>query len=183
MAFVGVTGVGNSTVARALKKRLGWFVIEKNKIRVILREKGRGFTPELTDKIYYGTLGSVLKKGGNAILDSDFVERPKRKKLEKFARRFRARVVYVHFTCARDVMLERVMHGRYSRKTDIFENSVIAVREHMWRLLWHYRWSEARGGNFSSRGLGIQFIAEIDTTTPRVWQKKVRIVAEKLKKM
>ncbi|MFY9462137.1 MAG: AAA family ATPase [Candidatus Sungiibacteriota bacterium] len=183
VAMVGVTGAGNSTVARALKKLTGWDVVEKNKIRVMLREKGRGFTPQTTDQIYYAVLAKILKGGGNAILDSDFAEKSKRRKLERFARRFRARVLYLHLACDRDVMLERILRARYNPETDIFKSAVVALREHSRRLLWHYRWSEANGGTLSPKRFPVKFFAEIDTTRPAVWKKKIGLVAKRLKKL
>ncbi|MEK7662352.1 MAG: AAA family ATPase [Patescibacteria group bacterium] len=182
VAIVGVTGVGNSTIASALEKKLGWSVIENNKIRVALREKGSGFTPETTAKIGYAMLGKILRAGGNAILDSDFADKNKRKKLERFAKNFRARVIYLRLVCDRDTMIERIIHARYNSKTDIFKNAVIAVREHSRRLPWHYRWTEKGGGQFLLKKLPVKFLAEIDTTDPRKWPKKLGVVAEKLKK-
>ncbi len=183
VAMVGITGVGNSTIARAIKKATGWPVIEKNKIRVKLREKGRGFTPQATDSIFYAMLGKIVKGGGNAILDSDSVDRRNRKKLEHVARRFRARILYIRLTCDRDIMLERILRGRYNSKTDIFENTVVALREHTRRMLWHYNWSEANGGTLSLKRLPIKFFAEIDTSRPAIWKKKIRVIAKRLQKM
>lgn len=183
VAIIGITGAGNSTLARALKKLTGWDVIEKNKIRVALREKGRGFTPQTTDQIHYAMLAKILKGRGNAILDSDFAEKNKRKKLERFVRRFRARVLYFHLTCGRDVMLERMLRARYNPETNIFKNAAVALREHSRRLLWHYRWSESGGGTLSPKRFPIKFFAEVDTTRPAVWKKKIRLVAKRLKKL
>lgn len=183
VALVGVTGVGNSTIARELRRHLGWQIIEKNKIRVELREKSSGFTTQNTDEIAYAMLGKILKKGGNAILDSDFAERAKRKKLEQFARRFRAKTVYLRLQCDENITLERILHSRYNPKTDVFKNVTIAVREHLRRLPWHYRWSEANGGSWVRRGLGINFLAEIDTANSRQWKKKMRLVSAKLRKL
>jgi len=183
VAMVGVTGSGNSTISRALKSRLGWDIIEKNKIRVALREKGRGFNPQNTDQIHYAMLAKILKAGGNAILDSDFVQKQKRQKLEKFVKGFNGCVVYVHLTCERDVMIERILKSRHNSKTDIFKTTAIAVREHCRRYPWHFRWSEANGGQYLPKKLPIKFLAEIDTTNSRIWNKKIKQTAEKLKRM
>jgi predicted kinase len=183
VAMVGVTGVGNSAIARALKKMIGWDIIEKNKIRVKLREEGKGFNPQNTDRIHYAMLAKILKNGGNAILDSDFAEKTKRRKLEKFVRRFHGRVLYLHLTCERDVMIGRILKSRYNPKIDIFKSAAIAVREHCRRYPWHYRWSEANGGQYLLKKLPVKFFAEIDTTNPKTWKKKLRQVAKRLKKM
>ena len=151
LAMIGITGAGNSTVARALAKRLGWSVIEKNRIRVKLREDGPGFKPATTDQIAYAMLAKVMRERGNAILDSDFVERPKRKRLIRFAKRFRARVAYLHLICDSDVMLGRMLRASYNPRTDMFKSAAIAVREHSRRYPWHYRWSPGQGGQYIAR--------------------------------
>lgn len=183
IAMIGLTGSGASTIAKALSRILHWSVIEKNKIRVRLREKGPGFTPASTDQIHSAMLRRVLKERGNAILDSDFVEKRKRKKLERSVRRFGARVVYLYVTCERDVMLERMLRANYNPKTDIFGGAAIAVREHCRRYPWHYRWSGAQGGRYVPRKPPVRVLAAIDTTDPLKWKKRLKVIARRLRRM
>ena len=181
VALVGVTGAGASTVAKTLAKLLGWSLIEKNKIRVKLREEGHGFTPSTTDQIHYAMLSKVMKEHGNAILDSDSVEKAKRRKLERFAKRFKAVVKYLHLVCDRDVMLERMIRANYNPKTDIFKSAAIAAREHCRRYPWHYRWGEAEGGKYVPRRLPIKFFAEINTSDSDKWKKKIKRLSKRLR--
>ena len=183
LAMVGITGAGNSTVARLLAKKLHRAVIEKNKIRVRLREEGPGFTPASTDEIAYAMLTRVMRERGNAILDSDFVERPKRKRLERFARRLKARVVYLHLVCDRDVMIERMLWANYNPRKDIFKSAAIAMREHCRRYPWHYRWSPGRGGNYVPRRPPVKMFATLDTTDPEKWQKRLKVIVRRLRRM
>lgn len=181
-AWIGSIGSGKSTLARELGRMLGWQVIKKDKIRVMLREKGKGFNPQNTYEIVFAMLEKILKAGGNAIFDSDFADIKKRRRLEKFARKFNAKVVYLRTFCDRDTMIERLLRSRYDKKTNLFSSTVVALREHMRRYPWHHRWSRANGGNYTLKKFGINFFAEIDTTKPKIWKKKLRLVAEKLKK-
>ena len=183
VATVGVSGAGASTIAKTLAKKLGWAVLEKNKIRVKLRQEGHGFTRETTNQIYYAVLSKIMKGWGNAILDSDFVEKATRRKLERFAKRFKARIAYLHIVCERDTMLAWMMRANYNPKTDIFKSAVVALREHSRRLPWHYRWSEANGGTYLPRRLPIKFFAEINTADPDKWKKKLHLVAKRLRKL
>lgn len=183
LAMIGITGAGNSTVARELGRKLGWSVIEKNRIRVKLREKGSGFTPATTDRIAYAMLHRALDAGGNAILDSDFVEREKRWKLERFARALGARVVYLSLTCDGDVMIERMLRANYNPRTDIFKSAAVAIREHCRRYPWHYRWSPARGGQYMLRRPPVKVLAALDTTDPAKWKKRLRLFARRLGRM
>lgn len=183
LGFIGITGSGISTVARELGRMLGWSVIEKNKIRVKLREEGPGFTPASTDRIAYAMLARVMRERGNAILDSDFVEKAKRRRLERFARRVRARVVYLHLTCDRDAMIERMLRASYNPTTDIFKNPAVAVREHCRRYPWHYRWSPAEGGRYTLRRPPVKVLATLDTTNPERWKKRVWVLARRLRRM
>lgn len=182
VSWVGLIGSGKSTLARELGRMLGWQVISNDKIRVTLREKGNGFNPQNTYEIVSAMVSKILKNGGNVILDSDFVDGQKRKKLEKFARKFRAKVVYIRAFCDRDIMIERLLKVRYNPKTNLFKNSTIAIREHLRRYPWHYRWSKAEGGKYTLRNLGVKFLAEIDTSKPSNWKQKIKFVAERMKK-
>lgn len=183
LGFIGVTGSGISTIARELGRMLGWSVIEKNKIRVKLREEGPGFRPASTDEIAYAMLTKVMRERGNAILDSDAVERQKRRRLERFARRYGVRVAYLHVICDRDVMLERMLRANYNPKTDIFKRAAIALREHCRRYPWHYRWSSAEGGRYTLRRPPVKVLATLDTTDPERWHKRLRVLARRLRRM
>ncbi|MEK7503050.1 MAG: hypothetical protein AAB556_01235 [Patescibacteria group bacterium] len=137
----------------------------------MLREKGRGFNPQNVNEIVSAMVVKILKRGGNVILDSDFADGKKRKSLEKSARKFRAKVVYLRAFCDRDIMLGRLL-----------KNSAVAIREHLRRYPWHYNWSKADGGKYFLKKFGVKFLAEIDTAKSSVWKKKLKIVAGKLKK-
>lgn len=181
--MIGVSGVGLSTVARALARGLGWSVIEKNRIRVKLREEGSGFKPAPTDRIAYALLTKVMRERGNAVLDSDFIEKAKRRKLERFARRFGARVVYLHLTCERDIMLARMLRSGYNPARDIFKSAAIAVREHARRYPWHYRWSPSNGGQYIPKRAPVKVLATINTTDPQRWPGRLRGVVKRLRRM
>ena len=183
LGFIGVTGSGFSTIARELGRMLGWSGIEKNKIRVKLREEGPGFTPASTDEIAYAMLAKIMAERGNAILDSDVVEKPKRRRLERFARRHGTRVTYLHVACDRDVMIERMLRANYNPRTDIFKSAAIAVREHCRRLPWHYRWSPAQGGRYVPRKPPVKVFAVLDTTDTEKWRKRLRLIAKRLRRM
>lgn len=183
LAMIGVSGVGISTVARTLAKKLGWSVIEKNRIRVKLRDDGPGFTPASTDRIAYAMLTRVMRERGNAILDSDFVEKPKRKRLERFSRKYGARVVYLNVVCDRDHMIERMLRANYNPKSDIFKSAAIAVREHNRRYPWHYRWSPVQGGQYILHKPPVKVIAALNTTDPEKWKKRLKVLVKRLRRM
>lgn len=183
LAMIGITGAGLSTIARELARTLHWSVISQNRIRVQLRERGRGFAPANTSRIAYAMLGRVLREGGNAILDSDFVEKSKRRRLERFARRFGARAVYFHLVCDRDVMLERMLRANYNPRTDIFASAAVAAREQCRRYPWHYRWSAAQGGRYTLRKPPAKVIAAVNTTDSGKWRKQLRVIAKRLRRM
>lgn len=183
LGFIGVTGSGISTIARELGRMLGWSVIEKNRIRVKLREEGPGFSPASTDEIVYAMLAKVMAERGNAILDSDAVEKPKRRRLERFGRRHGARVVYLYLTGDRDVMIERMLRANYNPRTDIFKSAAVAVREHCRRYPWHYRWSPADGGRYTLRRPPVKVLATLDTTDPERWHKRLRVLVRRLRRM
>ena len=182
IAMVGVSGAGSSALAKAFKKILGWGIVEKNEIRVKLRNETGKFTPKITNKIFKETAEKILASKRKVILDSDFVEKDKREWLMGLAKKYGAKIFYLRIVCDRDVMLERQIKAKYDPKKTLFKNAAIAVREHCRRYPWHYQWSQAHGGEYKLRRLPIKFFAVIDTTKPTEWQKTVKAVAKKLRR-
>lgn len=183
LAMIGVSGAGLSTVARAFSQKLGWAVIEKNRIRVKLHEEGPGFTPAATDRIAYAMLSTVMRGHGNAILDSDFAEKAKRRRLTRASRRWGARVAYLQVVCDRDVMLERMLRAGYNPRRDIFKSAAVAVREHNRRYPWHYRWSPAEGGRYTLSRPPVKVLTTLNTSDPERWKKRVWVLAKRLRRM
>lgn len=183
VAMIGITGVGNSTIARELSRRLGWSVIETNRIRVKLREEGPGFNPARVDRIAAAMTAKALAARANVILDSDFVIKSKRRRLERRAKRFGARVVYLHLLCGPDVMIARMLRAAYNPKTDIFRTAAIAVREHLRRFPWHYRWSPAGGGRWTPLRPPVKPVATINTADPEQWNKRLIVLSRRLRRL
>ncbi len=182
VALIGLVGSGKSTLAREIGKVLGWQVIENDKIRVMLRENGEGFNLQNTHEIVSAMLHKILKVGGNVILDSDFIDSKKRKKLEYFAKKFSAKTIYIRTFCDKDLMIERLLKSRYNKKIHLFSSLIIALREHIRRFPWHYTWSKKDGGNYILKKLKINFFAEVDTTKLKNWMEKLKTIAKKLNK-
>lgn len=187
MAMVGLVGSGNSSVAKALGPSIGATIIEANHIRVLLRKRKQGY--ESVGNISKKALVMVLKKGGNAILDSDFVDSKKRKNFEQKIKKTGAKIVYLRTFCDRDILIGRLLNAKYTLN-DLYggasanwngknKPAVVAIRE-MWRRTpWHYRWSEGGGGRFLLKKLRIPFLAEIDTGGD--WKKKIPSITKKIK--
>lgn len=187
VAMVGLVGSGNSSVARALAPKIGATVVEANHIRVLLRRRKQGY--ESVGKIAEGAAMMILKKGGNVIMDSDFVDPEKRKRFKEKVKVARAKIVYLRTFCDRDILIGRLLNAKYNQN-DLYggasavwngknKPAVVAIRE-MWRRTpWHYRWSKGGGGRFLLKNLRIPFLAEIDTG--KNWRKSIPSVVKKIK--
>ncbi len=175
LALVGLVGTGKSPLAKLLAPRIGAVIIRANAIRVLLRKAGQGY--EAVRRIAHNALRHVLERGRNAIMDSDYVDPAKRRILEKLARKYGAKVIYIRTVAERDAMIEGLRRARYNPKRDLFKSNVIAIRE-MWRRTpLHYNWSSAGGGRFSLKKLRIPFLTTIDTGEAG-WQRKVPRLAK-----
>lgn len=186
VAIVGLVGSGKSSVARYMAKLTRARVVSANAVRVALRKEGKTYGRVRT--IVEQKALSAVKEGRNVILDSDFSDLKKRRKLESEAGKM-AKVVYVRTYSPRDIMIGRLLNARYT-PNDLYggastdwtgrnKGAVVALRE-MWRRTpHHYRWSAAAGGRFELRKLPIRFLAEIDTGGN--WRKKVRQVAKRIR--
>ncbi len=179
IALIGLIGSGKLIVSGELTKQINATVIVADAIRVALRKQKQGY--EQIGSVSEKVALHVLKKEGNVILCSDFVDSQKRKKLEEKAKKFQAKVFYIRTIADRDVMIERLVKTKYNPSRDLFKDNTIAVRE-MWRRTpHHYRWENKQGGRFILRKLRIPLLAEIDTGND--WKKQVKKVAQKIKKI
>ena len=192
VAIIGLVGSGKSSVAQELAKYIGANVIEGDDIRIELRKQGERY--ERARAIAEDIALEVVQKGGNVILDSDFVDAKKRASLRQKARKAHVRLVflctYSHFY----VMVGRALTANYRDSVDDFfggassqwkgseqsKGAVVKVRE-MWRRTpHHYRWKNKSGGQWVIKNPPCAVIADIDTTNEKKWKKEVADCAKKL---
>jgi predicted kinase len=179
IAMVGLIGSGKTTVANELARLIKATVIKNDAIRIALRKNKQAFKP--TRSIARRATLHVLKRGGNVILDSDYVDSEKRKKMKETVKKIQGEIFYIRTIADRDIMIGRLIKAKYNPIRDLFKNSVIAIRE-MWRRTpHHYRWESKQGGRFILRKLRIPFLAEIETDGD--WKKEIKKIAQKIEKM
>lgn len=177
VAMVGLVGSGKGSVAKTIAKSIGATIVSGDNIRLALKKKKQSYASvrSIAEEITF----SVLKKGANVLMDSDFVNQEKRKNLKEKFNKFGARLFYVRTFAERDIMIGRLIKAKYNNNS-LFKNSTIAIRE-MWRRTpHHYKWGKESGGQFILRKLKIPFIAEIDTG--KDWGKQVNTAIRKIKK-
>ncbi len=175
VAMVGLVGSGKSSVARTIATSTKATIVSGDKIRLAFTKKKQSYISvrNIAEKIVF----SVLEKGGNVIIDSDFIDKEKRKNLKKRAGKIGAKLFYVRTFTERDVMIKRLIKAKYNNN-NLFKNSTIAIRE-MWRRTpLHYRWIGEGGGRFILRKLRVPFVAEIDTG--KDWKKQIKAVIRKI---
>lgn len=193
VGMVGLVGSGKSAVAKEIAKHIGGTVVEGDKIRVELRKQGEKF--EGARKIAENAVREIIQLGGNAVLDSDFSDIRKRASIREKARKFGARLVFVRTYSDHDLMMARILLGRYHNHPDDFFGSastslrpqneqligeVIKLRE-MWRRTpWHYRWVSRGGGQWVLRKLPFAVFAKIDTADVDEWEKTVEKYCRKI---
>ncbi len=194
VALVGLVGSGKSSIARELAKLIDATIIEGDAIRVCLRKAGERY--ENTQKIGENAIEEVIKRGGNVILDSDFINAEKRKSAQKISAKFGVKLIFVRTYADYDVMVGRVISAKYRNKPNDFfggastksqgsEQSrgvVVKLRE-MWRRTPnHYRWENKDGGRWILKKLPFPIFATIDTTDSKKWKSVVKKTARKLLK-
>jgi len=189
IALIGLVGSGKSSVAKTLSGLIGATVISGDQIRIELRKQGARF--EKARLIAENAMREVVRRGGNAILDSDFIDPAKRASLRKIARDLD---IEVHFVCVYtelDVMLGRIMSKTNTDGTEFFDTStsswtgegvgkVVKIRELVRRLPHHYKWTSKGGGTWSIKNPPCKVLADVDTTDPESWKIEVEKVSRKL---
>ncbi|HCR52558.1 TPA: hypothetical protein DIV48_02830 [Candidatus Kaiserbacteria bacterium] len=190
VALIGLVGSGKSSVAQELAKHIGATVIEGDAIRIELRKQKARY--EGTRGIAESVALEVIQRGGNAILDFDFIDAKKRATVRQKARRAGVRTIFVCTYCDHDVMAGRVISAAYHaggffggassrwKGNAQSKGAVVKLRE-MWRRTpHHYRWVNTGGGRWVIKNPPCAVFADIDTTDPISWKRKVRQCAKKL---
>lgn len=155
IALVGLIGSRKSLIANKLAHRIGGTVVEADAIRVRLRQAGLGY--EKVAIIAERLAKCVIELGGNAILDSDFIDIRKRASLRALAKKLGAQLIFVRTYCDLDICLGRVIKA--SDQGDFFEGAsttwngnkrgaVVKIREMIRRMRLHYKWSSNGGGTW-----------------------------------
>ena len=190
IAMIGLVGSGKSSAAKKLAPLLGATVVEADGVRIALRKKGLSYDP-VRAIINKATL-SVIKQGGNVVIDSDLVDPEKRAHLEKEAIRAGIKIVYLRTFCNRDVAIGRLIIAKYFSQKFFgaasspwkgqYRAVVVGLRE-MWRRTpHHYKWINKDGGKWILKKFKFPIFANIDTTTSD-WKKNLNEYAKKLLKM
>lgn len=165
VAMIGLVGSGKTSVAQELANRIGATVISNDDIRIELRKQNERY--EHARIIAENACMHVIKRGGNVILDSDFVDKQKRASLREKVRDTHARLLFIRTYCDPDVVLGRIM-------------TTVKIRE-MWRRTpHHYRWSNQRGGVWILKKFPFVLFAEVNTTVPDTWKQQLENSAKQL---
>lgn len=192
IAMIGLVGSGKTSVAKELAKRIGATVIEGDDIRIELRKQNERY--ERARAIAENVALEVVNRGGNAILDSDFIDAKKRASLREKARKAGVRVAFICTYTDYDVMVGRVITADYRNDVGDFfggalskwdgseqsKGAAVKLRE-MWRRTpQHYRWENKVGGQWVIKNPPCAVLADIDTTNPDEWKREVEKCAERL---
>lgn len=191
VAMIGLVGSGKSAVAKELARHIGATIIQGDAIRIELRKQHERY--EKAHAIGEHAVLEVLKRGGNVVLDSDFIDAAKRMNIREKARKARVRLEFVRSICDLDVMVGRALSARYRDSADDFfggaaspwkgsaqtRGAAVKVRE-MWRRTpQHYRWINDTGGQWILKKLPFA-TTDIDTTDEKAWPRAVARFARKL---
>lgn len=170
VAMVGLVGSGKSTVADDIATFIGATVINSDEIRLGLRKQAKSY--KNVRLIAENMAIEIVKNGGNAILDSDFIDAKKRASIREKAKRAGAKVIFVRTYADPDTALGRIA----TAKTDEFfagaktewkgdkqsKSAVVKIRELWRRTPLHYRWEAVGGGRWILKKLPF-LSADIDT--------------------
>lgn len=192
VATIGLVGSGKSSVARELARHINATVVKGDDIRIELRKQGERY--ERARAIAEDAALEVVKRGGNAILDSDFIDAKKRASLRAKARNAGIRLVFICTYCDLDVMEGRIITATYHNRVDDFfggasskwngseqsKGAVIKLREMRRRIPLHYRWVNRGGGLWVIKKPPCTVLADIDTTDSDSWKIEVVKCAKKL---
>src|SRR3989344_5717999 len=181
VALVGLVGSGKSSVAQKLAPLIGATIIQGDQIRVELRKRGESYGFQVRAITEAGGR-FVVKNGGNVIIDSDQIDFNKRENIQEKVEQVGARLVFIRIHSDIDLAIGRIINnnkklgeffeGASSKESSNYKPAVIKIKEIWRRTPYHYEWNAEKGGAWILKKLPIEFVADVDTSTPE-WEKAV----------
>lgn len=193
VGIVGLIGSGKTTIAKEMASLIGATVVSGDDIRVSLREEKAGY--DNTRLIAENVAIEVINKGGNVIIDSDFIDQKKRVSLKEKAKKIGARVIFIRIYADMDIMIGRIMDAEYKNIPEDFfggasssyqgknKGAVVKERERVCRILSHYNAINIGNGRykFELKKLPFKVFAEIDTSSENKWKQEVKMIAGQIR--
>lgn len=191
VGLIGLIGSGKTTIAKELTILIGATVVSGDGIRVCLRKEKEKY--DNARLIVENVAIEVINKGGNVIVDSDFIDQKKRVSLKEKAKKFGAKVVFIRTYADLDVMIGRTVDFDYKNNPEDFfggassiwqgenKGAVVKLREMYRRLPHHYRWLNKSYGKWVLKKLPFKIFAEIDTSRENKWKQEVKMVAGQIR--
>lgn len=192
IAIIGLVGSGKSTISKALAPLIGATVIEGDRIHFLIR-KNKEVLDGNKAKISREGIKKVIKGGGNVVLDTDYSQVEKQKKLKDLGASLGAKVIFVRtFVTNQDIIFGRIISAKYSNK-DLFGSArndfggsiqlrgMIKKAGEVWRRTpRHFFWNGKNGGSWIPRRINGCF-QEVNTENEKSWKLKVKKLARKIK--
>lgn len=184
---VGLIGSGKTTIMKEMAPLIGAVMVSGDCIRILLRKEKEKY--DNTRLIAENIAMEVINKGGNVIIDSDFIDQKKRVSLKEKAKKVGAKVIFVRTHADLDVMVGRIMDANYKDISDDFfggassvwqgtnKGAVVKLREMYRRLPHHCRWLNEFGGKWLLKKLPFKVFAEIDTSSENKWRQEIKMIA------
>lgn len=193
IGIVGLIGSGKSTIAKEMASLIGATVVSGDDIRVCLRKEKEKY--DNARLIVENVTIEIINKGGNVVIDSDFIDRKKRVSLKEKAKKIGAKVVFIRTCADLDVMIGRIMDADYKNiPKDFFggassvwrgtnKGAVVKLREMCRRFPHHYRWLNESGGKWVLKKPPFKVFAAIDTSDENKCKQKVKMIAGQIRRL
>lgn len=189
VGIIGLIGSGKTTIAAGMSPLIGAAVVSGDGIRILLRKEKEKY--DNSRLIAENMASEIINKGGNVIIDSDFIDQKKRVSLKEKAKKIGAEVIFIRTYADLDVMIGRIMDVDYKNIPEDFfggassawqgENKGVVVkeREMICRILSHYNAVNIGNGRykFKLKKLLFKVFAEIDTTNENKWKEEIKKIA------
>ena len=193
IGIVGLVGSGKSMLAKEMALFVGATIISGDDIRILLRkEKEKYGNARL---IAENVTIEIINKGGNVIMDSDFIDQKKRVSLKEKAKKMGAKVIFIRTYSHIDVMIGRIFEADYKNTPDDFfgsassvwqgknKGAVVKEREMICRMLSHYKAVNVGDGRykFELKKLPSKVFAKLHPTRENKWKQEVKMVAGQIR--
>lgn len=193
IGIIGLIGSGKTTIAKELAHLIGATIVSGDGIRICLRKEKEKY--DNVRLIAENVAMEIINKGGNVIIDSDFIDQKKRVSLKEKTKKVGAKVVFIRTYADIDVMIGRIFKANYENVPENFfgwasssyqgenKGAVVKEREMICRILSHYNAVNIGNGRykFGLKELPFKVFAAIDTSIENKWRQEIKMIAGQIR--
>jgi len=111
LCSIGLVGSGKTTVLKPLSKKLNLLRISADEMRKLFKKRSYGY--DRVKELGFEIADDFLKKGFSIAVDSDCVSGESQKRIEKAAKKFGLKKIWIHINPSEEFILKKLKNFKH----------------------------------------------------------------------